>query len=42
MTSVPLAKTTKLLVRSSQREKTALDQWLPLISQELRQLAHHQ
>ena len=42
MNSVSPAEITKLLVRSSQGDKTALDQLLPLVYQELHRLAHHQ
>lgn len=42
MNPVPPAEITKLLVRSSQGDKAALDQLLPLVYQELRRLAHHQ
>ncbi len=42
MNPVPPAEITKLLVRSGQGDKAALDQLLPLVYQELRRLAHHQ
>jgi RNA polymerase sigma factor (TIGR02999 family) len=42
MNPVPPAEITQLLVRSSQGDKAALDQLLPLVYQELRRLAHHQ
>jgi len=42
MTSLPPSEITNLLVRSGQGDKSALDQLLPLVYQELRRLAHHQ
>ena len=42
MTSLPPSEITKLLVRSGRGDKTALDQLLPLVYQEMRGLAHHQ
>lgn len=42
MTLLPSSDITKLLVRSGQGDKAALDELLPLVYQELRRLAHHQ
>src|SRR2546427_12185808 len=42
MTALLPSEITQLLVRSSQGDKAALDQLLPLVYQELRRLAHHQ
>lgn len=42
MASFPPSEITQLLVKSSQGDKAALDQLLPLVYQELRRLAHHQ
>ncbi len=41
MNPSPPADITKLLVRSGQGDKAALDQLLPLVYQELHRLAHH-
>lgn len=42
MNQLPPSDITKLLVRSGQGDKAALDELLPLVYQELRRLAHHQ
>jgi RNA polymerase sigma factor (TIGR02999 family) len=42
MTSLSPSEISQLLVKSSQGDKAALDELLPLVYQELRRLAHHQ